>query len=54
MHEASRVVLVVMICLLMQNDAGDTGSTPGWGRSPKEEIATHTSILFFFKFLIEG
>ena len=23
----------------------DTGSIPGWGRSPEEEMATHSSIL---------
>ena len=26
-------------------DAGDTGSIPGLGRYPKEEMATHSSIL---------
>ena len=26
-------------------DEGDTGSTPGWGKSPEEEMATHSSIL---------
>ena len=26
-------------------DAGATGSTPGWGKSPEEEMATHSSIL---------
>ena len=25
--------------------AGDTGSIPGWGRSPEEEMATHSIIL---------
>ena len=25
--------------------AGNMGSIPGWGRSPEEEMATHSSIL---------
>ena len=26
-------------------DAGNTGSIPGWGRSPEKEMATRSSIL---------
>ena len=26
-------------------DAGDMGSVSGWGRSPEEEMAIHSSIL---------
>jgi len=26
-------------------DAGNTDSTPGWGRSPEKEMATRSSIL---------
>ena len=26
-------------------NVGDMGSIPGWGRSPGEEMATHSSIL---------
>ena len=26
-------------------NAGDTGSIPGWGRPPEEEVATHSSVL---------
>ena len=26
-------------------NSGDLGSIPGWGRSPREGVATHSSIL---------
>ena len=33
-------------------NTGDAGSVPGWGRSPGEGNATHSSIPFVFFFLL--
>ena len=42
---ASQVVLVVKTCLPIQETLKDMGSIPGLGRSLKEGMATHSSIL---------
>ena len=42
---AFQVLLVVKNLPANAGDGGDTGSIPGWGRSPEECMATHSSIL---------
>ena len=36
---------VVKNLLANARDAGGVGLIPGWGRSPEEEMATHSSII---------
>ena len=41
------MVLVVTNPPANAGDTRDTGSIPGWGRSPKGEMAVYSSILFW-------
>ena len=42
---ASQVALVVKNLPANAGDTRDVGLVPGWGRTPKEEMATHSSLL---------
>ena len=51
---ASQMALVVKNAPAIAGDIRDTSLIPGSKRSPGGEMTTHSSILFFFNFILIG